>query len=370
VWGANFYGGVTVALAVFYITERILARRIVPALMEGKQVSDLDGIIPVPIWFRISLLVLTTAILPMTHVYVLNWLGDTDQNLILFFIVSMIAIAMVQVFYILRSISLPIGRIADKFEKFQAGESLPRQQTLYRADDLGRFAEMFEDLVGTIQERDFLQMTFGRYMSQQVMEQIINGQVQLGGEKREATVLFTDVRDFTSLADKREPESIVQLLNDYFERMVKAITDTDGIPDKFIGDGLLAVWGVPIDVENHQQRAVEGAFRMFEELNNYNEERLDRGEEPIEIGTAIHSGELIAGNIGSNKKMEFTVIGDTVNTCNRIESMNKKFNSKLTITRSVYEELSDELQAKFERKPDVEIRGKSEPLTIYILKET
>jgi len=250
-----------------------------------------------------------------------------------------------------------------------AEDALDDAEPVRKFEGLGMVEEdeMFEDLVSTIHERDFLQRTFGRYMSQQVLEEILDGKVELGGERRQATVLFADIRDFTRLTERMEPEDIVRLLNDYFEHMVQGITENNGIPDKFLGDGLLAVWGVPFSDDNHEQQAVQGALAMLEYLRSFNEKRRQMDRPTIEIGTSVHSGELIAGNIGSQEKMEYTVIGDTVNTCNRLEAYNKEFGSVLIISEVVHDSLDPELQDRFKERSTVTPEGKQESITVFYL---
>jgi adenylate cyclase len=367
VFVGNYFAGQIVAIFVFYVTESIYSRRIIPFLMRKRKVSTIDGVIPVPIWVRITFLILTTAILPMTHLILTFNLLDPDLSGISYAMGAVVLIGFVQGVYIIRSISLPIGQIADKFQRFQENGTLERSTDIYRADALGRFSEMFNDHVQTIHEKDFLRATFGRYMSREVMDRILEGDVELGGEKRDATVVFTDFRNFTSFAEEHDPEVIVELLNSYFDRMVQVIVDYRGIPDKFIGDGLLAVWGIPGELDNHRSEAVRATLEMLDSLKKLNEERRREGKPVLDLGAGIHSGELIAGNIGSSEKMEFTVIGDTVNTCSRIEGRNKQFDSSLILSEHVYKELSDSLQNRFKMVEDVDLRGKRGTMDLYVL---
>lgn len=353
------------AIYVFYFAESILSSEVVPLLMGEEKVSALDGVIPMPVYGRVILMVLTTAVFPMLHIVFLNYLGESQGPTLLYATGLVFINGIGQGIFIVKSISIPIGQIAELFLDFQKGEDVSRDTEIYRADDLGRFAEMFDDLAETIEERDFIRQTFGRYMSQQVMEEILNGQIELGGSRKNATVMFTDVRDFTNLSENKQPEEVVELLNDYLDTMVQVITSNEGIPDKFLGDGILAVWGVPANINDHRQKAVKSAFDMLEKLDNFNEIRRRKGQEPISIGTGIHSGELIAGNIGSSKKMEFTVIGDTVNTCSRIETVNKELNSLISISGDVYHKLNVDYRDRFDQAPEIDLKGKDETIQIY-----
>lgn len=365
----TLYSGLVVSIGTFYVTEALFARNVLPFLMGDDKPSSLDGVLVVPTWLRISLLVVTTAVFPMGHIIGLHYQGDASTGVLLYFIGGVVGVAVLQGFYILRSISLPIGRIAGEFERFQTGRPLNRSLDIYRADDLGRFAEMFEDLVSTIHERDFLQRTFGRYMSQQVLDEILDGQIELGGKRQTATVLFADIRDFTRLTETMEPENVVRLLNEYFEHMVQGITEFNGIPDKFLGDGLMAIWGVPVETENHPNQGVRAGFEMLNNLRKFNEKQRKLDRPTLRIGTSLHTGELIAGNIGSRQKMEYTVVGDTVNTCSRLESVNKEMDSVMTISEAVYKELAESLQEHFEAAGTVRPRGKNEAIAVHTVRE-
>lgn len=355
---------------VFYFNEVILEKRVVPHLMGTKKVSTLEGVIPVPLYVRMGLMVLTTAVFPMLHIGFLNYLGESQGPTLLYGIILVFVNGVGQGYFIVRSISFPIGRIAELFDQFQRGEEVSKDVQIFRADPLGRFAEMFNDLTQTIEERDFIRRTFGRYMSQQVMEEILEGDIELGGTLQEATVMFADVRDFTRFSENKPPEDVVDLLNEYLDTMVEVITNYDGVPDKFLGDGILAVWSVPGKVNNHPQKSVQAAFAMLDELHRFNERRKRNGEDPLEIGMGIHTGELIAGNIGSSEKMEFTVVGDTVNTCNRIEAANKELNSVISISKNVYERLTPSLQNRFRSVPNMELKGKKQRIDLYTVKDS
>lgn len=364
---SSVYAGELVGMMAFYAVERVLSWRFVPFVMQGKRVSDLTGVRAVPVWVRILMLVLTTSIFPMLFLFMLQMLGDAKGSILLFLIALTITNAVWQGFHLTSSVSGAIGKLAGVFDRFKrnhngSGEAV----NIYRADALGRFAEMFEELVSTIEERDFIRGTFGRYVSQQVADEILNGRVELGGTLQNATVLFADIRGFTSLSERMRPNEVVDLLNEYLENMVQAITAHEGIPDKFIGDGIMAVWGVPVACERHAEKAVRAALEMLQKLDEINARRRTAGAEPFRIGIGIHTGELIAGNIGSKKKMEFTVIGDTVNTCSRIENANKELGTALAVSQAVFNELPPDMQALLTPAPALKLRGKDVPLVLYV----
>jgi len=224
---------------------------------------------------------------------------------------------------------------------------------------------MFDELVRSIHERDFIRSTFNRYLDPSLVDDILNGHNELGGSDVEASVMFADIRGFTTLSEHLNPQDVVTLLNSYFEDMVQEITAADGIPDKFLGDGLMAIWGVPSGDPKHAQKSCQAAIAMLERLKVVNKNRIQKGLVEIKVGIGIHSGPVIAGNIGSKKKMEYTVIGDTVNTSSRIEGMCKVLQKDLVISGTVYKKLSVDMQAQFIFAGSEQLRGRTESTDLY-----
>jgi class 3 adenylate cyclase len=185
-------------------------------------------------------------------------------------------------------------------------------------------------IIHRVKERD----AFARFLPGPVVERLTRDPtaIQLGGERQDATVLFTDIRGFSQIADEVEPEVVVALLNEYFQEMVEEVFDHHGILDKFIGDGLCAVFN-DLGGDDHAHRAVACAQGMIARLATINAARVGRGEEAIAIGIGIHTGKLVAGNIGSQRRLEYTHIGETVNTAARIEGMTKDLAVPLLISR-------------------------------------
>lgn len=177
-------------------------------------------------------------------------------------------------------------------------------------------------LVDDISETEILRDTFSRFLSQQVMEQILSDMDlrSLRSARRDVTVLFADIRDFTAFAEQQQPEQVVDVLNEYFDMMVHVLFEHQGTLDKFLGDGLLALFGTPIAQLDHPQRAVQAALDIQRAAATLNTTRHRRGQPTLHIGIGINSGEAIVGNIGSEKRMEYTVIGDMVNVAQRLQA--------------------------------------------------
>lgn len=211
-----------------------------------------------------------------------------------------------------------------------------------------------------------LKSTMYRYMTQEVAEQLLaSGEIGLGGKRKEVSVLFSDIRSYTTLSEGMTAEEVVEMLNDYFERMVDAVFKYKGTLDKYIGDAIMAVFGSPLPLDNHQWCAVQTAVEMRHRLAQFNQEREALGKRQINIGIGIHSDEVVSGNIGSTKRMELTSIGDGVNLGSRLEGTSKMYGTDIVISEKTYQPCADRIWV---RELDfITVKGKSEPVKIYEL---
>ena len=209
-------------------------------------------------------------------------------------------------------------------------------------------------------EKRKMKRLFGQYVSKDVYAQLVANPdlARLGGQRRDMTVLFSDIRGFTTITEKGQPEEIVHMLNEYFTRMVEIVFRHHGTVDKFVGDMVMALFGAPLDDPRHADHAVEAALDMLAELRQLNEKWLAEGlDVKVDIGIGVNTGPMIAGNIGSDQIMSYTVIGDAVNLGSRLESLNKQYSTHIII--------SDETQYVFKPLGDVVVKGKTKPVAIF-----
>ena len=226
-----------------------------------------------------------------------------------------------------------------------------------------RFKSLLNRSLLSETETTFIKDTFGQYVDEKVRDELLSGRLELGGVLKECSVLFIDIRNFTELSRRISPEEVVYLLNKFFTEMVDEVIDNNGITNKFIGDAMLAVFRIPLKEPNHYFNAVKAAIGMKEKLKSLNAELLIEGREQLQIGIGIHTGMSLAGNIGSEQRKEYTVIGETVNLASRIENLNKRFNTEILISSETYEKVKDTVEVK-EIGP-VSVRGLTEPITVY-----
>ncbi len=230
-------------------------------------------------------------------------------------------------------------------------------------DELEDLASGFNTMVDGLQERDKLRTTFGKYMTASVMEHLMAGKVQLGGETLTATILFSDIRSFTSISEKMDAKGLVALLNEYFTEMVDVVIKEDGVVDKYIGDAIMAVFGAPVTKKDDALHAVRAAIGMRVALAHLNEKLVARGLKPLKTGIGVHTGEVVAGNIGSEKRMEYTVIGDTVNLASRLESSTKELGTPVLISDDTYQLVKDHIDARAVK--EITVKGREKPVMTY-----
>jgi len=221
-------------------------------------------------------------------------------------------------------------------------------------------------LLEDISSEKRMKSTMSRYMDAGLADKLMGeGNELLGGQDSVATVLFSDIRSFTTLSEELGAQSIVSLLNEYFTLMVDIVTDEGGMLDKFIGDAVMAIFGTPFPHEDDPDRAVKASIRMMRELAAFNEQRASFNRKPIEIGIGLNTGHVVSGNIGSPKRMDYTVIGDGVNLAARLESATKQYGADILVSEFTINQLKSSYRHRL--VDNVVVKGKTEPVGVYEL---
>ncbi|MDD2897084.1 MAG: adenylate/guanylate cyclase domain-containing protein [Desulfuromonadaceae bacterium] len=227
-------------------------------------------------------------------------------------------------------------------------------------------SEIYRSLVIDRKGR-YMKKAFSNYVSPDLVNRIMKNpdNLKLGGEKREITILFSDIRGFTTLSEQLSPEDLVQLLNEYLNPMTQIVLEEKGTLDKYIGDAVMALYNAPLDVAGHADHACRSALKMIDRLEMINRSFIERGIKPIDIGIGINTGEAVVGNMGSAMHFDYTAIGDSVNLASRLEGLNKMYGTHIIVSESTRQSAESDLN--FREIDLVAVKGKLLPVPIYEL---
>lgn len=256
----------------------------------------------------------------------------------------------------------PLQRIVEASSAISSGLPHVRAE-IERKDEFGVVGRHFDVMASGLQERDFIKTTFGTYVSPALVKRVLEERTStVAGTQRDVVVLFSDLRSFTTISEKLSPSDVVLMLNDYLERMSKAVVAAGGRIDKFIGDALMVDWGTLEKIEDPEGSALRAALDMQRALAGLNKERAARGEVALSMGIGVHTGAVIAGTIGSQRKLEFTVIGDAVNIASRLEGLCKLYGADIIASRAVVTAAATKHPHR--RIDRAIVAGKSEPIEL------
>jgi adenylate cyclase len=275
-----------------------------------------------------------------------------------------LAVAVVAALALARSLARPVQRLAEHTRRIAAGDYETRLD-LRRRDELGQLADSFNAMSSGLAERDRVRDLLDKNVSPEVAAQLVRQGAALGGEEREVTILFCDLRGFTSLSEGLPPRALVTLLNRYLDRMSSAIEAEGGVIDKYIGDEIMALFGAPVAAPDSADRAVRAALAMREALAGFNRELAAEGRPPLAFGVGINTAHVVAGNIGSHRRLNYSVIGDGVNLAARLQTLTRRpeFAADILISESTRAALAGRHALRDLGETDV--KGKSRAVRIH-----
>ncbi|TGM66990.1 adenylate/guanylate cyclase domain-containing protein [Leptospira meyeri] len=279
-----------------------------------------------------------------------------------YILIVSLALSFIVVYVFAKSLSTPILKLVDASEEIRRGNyHIELHATTH--DEIGTLTKSFVSMGRGLEEREKLKDSFGRFVNQDIAELAAKGRLSIGGQRKYCTIFFSDIRSFTAISEKLQPEEVVEFLNQYMTEMVKCVQETGGTVDKFIGDAIMATWGALRDSKQHAKSSIEAALRMRDKLIEFNKGRGTVKKPIIQIGCGINTGYVIAGQIGSADKMEYTVIGDSVNLASRVESLNKETHTDILITETTYQEIKSDYHVL--SMGEIELKGKSKAQKVY-----
>ncbi len=258
-------------------------------------------------------------------------------------------------------IAAPLQTLVSAMRRVLAGD-FGHQVTLRRSDEIGFLAGAFNEMVVGLAERERIKETFGRFVSRDVAAAVLDGQVPLAGERREVTILFQDVRGFTSIAERTDPTVLVQVVNRLFTAMVAAVEAQGGVIRQFTGDGVMALFGAPVQHADDPERAVRAALDMVARLPELNRQLAAEGLPVLRIGIGVHTGEVVAGRMGPDERSEYSVVGDAPNVASRIEGLTKEMGATILVSGATAARLGPEV--RLGRRAVLPLRGKEHPVEV------
>jgi adenylate cyclase len=353
-------------------------RRAMPLLFPRGDVSDVPGAPRLAVRLRLLGIFLVISIIPLAVLGTLAYnraqalLGADPARaaalveglgpLILFIVGVGVVAAIGLAIFAAHSVADPLRSVEEAMAEVERGE-LGGSCPVVTNDEIGAVAEGFNRMLEGLREREMIRETFGRYVTREIRDEILAGRASVEGEVEEVTMLFADLRDFTPWVERTEPREVVRDLNEYFTEMEAAIRAHRGLVLQYIGDEIEAVFGAPLRAADHADRALSAALEMRRRLEALNARRAAAGKPPLRNGIGIHTGTVLAGNIGSAERLTYALVGDAVNLASRIQGLNKDLGTDILLSEATRSRLA--VEVGLEGLPAVRVKGRSVEVSVY-----
>ncbi|HET7344120.1 MAG TPA: adenylate/guanylate cyclase domain-containing protein [Methylomirabilota bacterium] len=352
-------------------------RQQLPAYFPEGGLATLEGVPRLPVRARLLAVLLLVAVLPVSVLGMASYRGAREAMtagagaeaimarmivIVLFLVVATIVTSAGLALFVARSVALPLRALQRAMARVERGD-FDVSAPVVSNDEIGALTEGFNAMVRGLRERELLRETFGKYVSQEVRDEILAGRVSLAGQVREVTILFADLRDFTTWVEATDPREVVRDLNAYFTEMEVAIRGHGGLVLQYIGDEIEAVFGAPVDKPGHAEAAVRAALDMRGRLAAWNAARTVAGKPALRHGIGVHTGNVVAGNIGSSERLSYALVGDPVNLASRIQGLTKELSADLLVSSTTRERLGSDLRLR--PLPAVKVKGRAAEVEVY-----
>jgi class 3 adenylate cyclase len=373
---ASMVGLISTAIGFFRI-ESYCRRRLIPFFFPHGRLAGLKGAARVPISRRIRMLFRLGSLVPLTILVVtlltLQWevgsaaisAEDYGRGIIVFTLVLCIVAFFsggVLNRVVSRSIVEPLQNMLGVVDRIQNADYDTRIKVLGN-DEIGVLGDAGNEMIKGLAEREKLRSTFGRYVTPEIRDEILSGRISLEGDRREATVLFADLRNFTPFVENNPPEEVIASMRAYFTAMHRAIRQHKGLVLQFVGDEIEAVFGVPVHFPDHADAAIRASLEMRAALKDLNSHRSAQGKPLFSHGIGIHSGRVLAGNSGSEEQSAYALIGNTVNVASRIQALTKELHCDILASQETVDGLTRSFE--MDQQPQRMLKGYSRPVIVH-----
>jgi class 3 adenylate cyclase len=358
--------------AIVYFAQVEVIRAAIPWFFPQGGLSQVQGVYRLGVRARLSMTFLMVGLGPLVLVALIVYHhlkappspdpGLAAQGLmiiIFYFLAGAAALALVLTALVARSVALPVKELERATRRVREGD-LSVRVAVRDTDELGSLAESFNQMTAGLAERERIKEAFGRFVTPAIARAILANPPRPGGASTEVTVLFSDIRSYTRLSERMSPGEVIAFLNAYFSHMVPAVEKHQGLVYQFVGDAIMAVFNAPLATPDHATLAVKAGLEMLKALERFN---AGRSGEPVRMGIGVHSGPVVAGIIGSQDRMEYRVVGDTVNLAARVEGLTKKLGAPLIISQATRQRLS--LEFALRDLSTHAVKGRQEPVRVF-----
>ncbi len=372
--------GLAAGAAAFFLLEYALQMFLAPVFFPKGRLWATPGTLRLWIGARLGALALAISILPFCIVFLGTWEFKhsnllSPQQKIDDFAGLLLTIFLVFIPFIIgltglvtANLTRPLKEMTGVLRDVRNG-LFDRKVKVVSNDELGYTGDVINEMTEGLKEREIIKDAFGKYVAEEVRDEVLSGRIPLDGEKKEVTVLFSDLRNFTPMTEENDPKLVVKIMNSYFKEMAEAIQDEGGLVLQFMGDEIYAVFGARVFRPDHPARAFRAGLEMRRRLVELNKRFEEKGWPKLSHGIGIHTGEALAANIGSPDRLSYLLVGDTVNLASRLQSLNKETGTEMIISADTHAFLSesDLAASKLNRLPPTRIKGKSRPVEVFAL---
>ncbi|MFH1243261.1 MAG: adenylate/guanylate cyclase domain-containing protein [Pseudomonadota bacterium] len=377
--GITVIGGCITTLFTYFSTEYLWRKQIPVFFLEG-DLSQVRGVFKLSVKGRLLIVFLMISLIPLTLLGVSAYCkalalqtadAATGGQIISGLLLQILFITAVGVFisvilslFVSKSVSAPLKEMETAMKEVANG-NLDVRIRVVSNDEIGAVGEGFGRMIKGLKESEAIKESFGKYISQEIRDEILSGRVPLDGEMRRATLLFSDLRDFTPFVESTHPKQVVSIMNQYFSEMAEAIKRNNGLILQYVGDEIEAVFGAPVPHDDHPDMAARAALEMKERLSRLNERLRAQGVAPFRHGIGIHTGAVLAGIIGSKERSSYALVGDTVNLASRIQGLTKEFACDIILSQTTHDLVAGAYQMEPLRA--VRVKGKRQEILTFKL---
>jgi adenylate cyclase len=378
----GFGSGLIAVTIAFFWVEHVSQHTRIPLFFPKGDLSKVTGVKSISLQVRFAALIFSVSLVPLAFVHLtihrfrnlhladamtLPSLVTQLEDTLMVESAIFMGIAIVLSLLVLHHVRRPVAEIIRVMAHVKQGD-FSQTAGVCTNDEIGFAGEMLNAMNRGLRERELIKDTFGKYVDRRIRDEILSGRVSLDGERKEATILFADLREFTPLVAVTPAKDLIYMLNAYFSEVSKAIEENGGLILQFIGDEVEAVFGAPVPSKDHVNDAVKTALDMRRRLEGLNRGFEARGLPRVAHGVGIHTGPVLAATIGSASRSTYSLIGDTVNLASRIQDLTRDFDTDILISQAAA--LALEGRYTFTQMQETLVKGKSDPVRVYALAET